>query len=196
MAQANTLLLASASPRRAELLRQIGVSFQVVAHGADESRFAEESPREYVNRIALLKARSVLSAMSEAQRKKSVVLASDTTVVLGEATLGKPQDEADAIAMLLRLSATTHQVMTSVVVADSEVEYTDLSVTDVTFREISETQARSYWHTGEPEGKAGAYAIQGKGAVFAMSINGSYSGVMGLPLYETAALLDNFSLAS
>jgi len=178
------------------LLQQIGVSFQVVEHGADESRSPEESPREYVSRIAQLKARSVLAALSEEQGNDCVVLASDTTVVLDQETLGKPRDEEHAIEMLLKLSGQTHQVMTSVVVADSQCEVADLSISEVSFRVITELEARDYWRSGEPEGKAGAYAIQGKGAIFVQSLNGSYSGVMGLPLFETAALLATFSIAN
>ncbi len=183
------VLLASASPRRAALLTQIAVPFEVVTHDADESRLSDESPRDYVCRIGLLKARSVMARREE---DGLLVLASDTTVVLGDRTLGKPADEEDAVSMLLSLSGRSHEVLTSVVVANRAQERLALSATEVTFTTISEATARRYWASGEPQGKAGAYAIQGKGAQFIERIHGSYSGVMGLPLFETAALLEEF----
>lgn len=188
---AKGILLASASPRRAELLGQIGVPFQVVTHEADETRLADEDPVQYVRRVGLAKARSVLARSENAEQ---LVLASDTTVVLGDRTLGKPVDEEDAVAMLLALSGRSHEVMTSVVVANRMQERLALSRTEVTFATISEAKARRYWASGEPSGKAGAYAIQGRGATFIERIHGSYSSVMGLPLFETAALLEEFGV--
>ena len=196
------LILASASPRRQDLLVQIGVPFDVLAQDIDETPLPDEIPEIYVQRMATEKAAAALTAAPAA-----VVLAADTTVVCDDRVLGKPVDEADAVAMLQLLSDRQHQVLTAVTIADgsrTDGSRTDRSRTDgsrsrqalsrstVKFRAISEGEAKAYWQTGEPRGKAGAYAIQGMGAVFVAGLQGSYSGVMGLPLFETAALLAEF----
>lgn len=166
---------------------QIGVPFEVHAQDIDETPFTGEIPEIYVQRMAAEKAAAALAAFPSA-----VVLAADTTVVCDGLVLGKPADEADAAAMLSRLSGRQHQVFTAVTVADGAQSRQALSCSEVTFRQISATEAARYWRSGEPRGKAGAYAIQGKGAVFVAGLQGSYSGVMGLPLFETAALLTEF----
>ena len=181
------LHLASSSPRRHEILTALGLTF--TAHGVDvdEQPLPAEAPDAMVLRLAELKARS-------AQADSPVVLGADTAVVLGNLVFGKPRDEADALAMLAQLSGRQHQVMTGVaVLADGELQ-TVLSTTDVRFREIRPDEARSYWQSGEPRDKAGAYAIQGLAGAFVESINGSYSGVVGLPAFETAMLLANAGL--
>jgi septum formation protein len=178
--------LASASPRRRELLTQIGVSYQVVAATVDETWHTHEAPELYVLRLALLKARAGRAGISAADPHP--VLGADTAVVLGGEVLGKPRDQAEGIAMLRRLSGNTHHVYTGVALVGAQ-EATRLSVSAVTFRDMSLEECAGYWQTGEPIDKAGAYAIQGRGAIFISRIEGSYSGVMGLPLFETAELL-------
>jgi septum formation protein len=181
------LILASASPRRQDLLVQIGVQFDVRAQDIDETPHPDEAPETYVQRMAAGKAAVALAAFPEA-----VILAADTTVVCDDLVLGKPVDEADAVAMLSRLSGREHQVLTAVCVSDRRQSQQALSRSTVNFRSITSDEARRYWHSGEPRGKAGAYAIQGLGAVFVAGLQGSYSGVMGLPLFETAELLAKF----
>lgn len=186
------LILASASPRRSQLLRQIGVEFLVNAQDIDETPREREAPDDYVQRMADEKAAAALGAPD--RQSTDTVIASDTSVVSGDKILGKPASEDEAVEMLLSLSDREHEVMTAVTVANSERQEHRLSVSRVRFRAIGEAEARSYWRTGEPQGKAGAYAIQGLGAIFVCSIEGSYSGVMGLPLYETAQLLAAFEI--
>ncbi|HEU4531436.1 MAG TPA: Maf family protein [Steroidobacteraceae bacterium] len=181
------LVLASASPRRRELLDQIGVEHRVAPVDLDESRGAGEAPPEYVVRLAREKAEAGWQRLAD--REREVVLAADTAVVLGDDILGKPRDRADGLAMLLQLSGRTHQVLTAVALRDAGGMASQLSESLVTFRPISRDEAEQYWATGEPRDKAGAYAIQGRAAVFIERIEGSYSGVMGLPLFETARLL-------
>ena len=188
------IFLGSASPRRAELLAQIGVAFQVLVADIDETPKPGESAEIYVLRMALEKAKAVL-----AQSEPSVlpVLAADTSVVVDGDILGKPRDQAEAMAMLARLSGRTHQVLTAVALVGSGVEAaraSRLSVNKVRFRVISEAERLAYWQTTEPQDKAGAYAIQGHAAVFIEHLEGSFSGVMGLPLFETAALLAEFGI--
>ena len=177
------LVLASASPRRAELLQQIGLQFMVCAADIDETVQQGETPRDYVLRMAREKAQAIKQHYPEA-----VVLASDTSVVIDGTVLGKPSDEEDAHRMLSLLSGRTHLVLTSVCVL-AEDEQCAVNQTEVLFREVSSSEMASYWASGEPADKAGAYAIQGVGAKFVQRINGSYSGVMGLPLFEVAAML-------
>jgi len=179
------LVLASASPRRRELLGVLGVEFTVAPADIDESVQPGELPQAYVRRMALSKARAVHAVADE-----GVVLGSDTAVVIGDRILGKPADRDDAVAMLSELSGRTHRVMSAVALLDVGGCGEALSMTDVTFRNISVAEAEAYWDTGEPADKAGAYGIQGFGAVFVSEIRGSYSGVVGLPLFETAALLE------
>ncbi|MGH8140506.1 MAG: Maf family protein [Steroidobacteraceae bacterium] len=178
------LCLASVSPRRRELLSQIGVAYTVAAADIDETVLPGEAPRDYVARLAREKAQAVRRS-----GQRLPVLAADTTVVLDGSIYGKPRDQADAVAMLGRLSGRTHEVLTAVALADSHGVRQRLSASAVRFRSLTAAQCAAYWETGEPRGKAGGYAIQGLGAVFIESLSGSYSAVMGLPLFETAGLL-------
>lgn len=176
--------LASISPRRRELLAQIGVPHTVVAAHVDESLLAGESPREYVARLARLKATTVRS------RGESLpVLAADTSVVLDGIVYGKPADRAEGIAMLEALAGRTHEVLTAVALASARGVALRVNSSSVRFRPIERPELEAYWETGEPRDKAGGYAIQGYGAVFVADLSGSYSGVMGLPLNEAAELL-------
>ncbi len=178
------LILASASPRRAELLRQIGLSFDVRPADIDEQPLTSESPGDYVQRLAREKALAV-SHLDPA----AVIIGSDTSVVLDNRILGKPSDEDDAIAMLEQLSDRSHQVMTGVAIA-VEGRCSSLTViVDVGFRSLSRPEIEAYVRTGEPMDKAGSYGIQGLGGIFVESLQGSYSAVVGLPLKETADLL-------
>ncbi|HUN24675.1 MAG TPA: Maf family protein [Steroidobacteraceae bacterium] len=178
------LCLGSASPRRRALLEQIGVAHLVRPAQIDERRLNAEPPRDYVMRVARAKALRV-----RASERDLPVLAADTAVVLGEAVFGKPRDRAEGIAMLEALSGRTHEVLTAVALATASGLTAALSVSAVQLRSTSAAERARYWDTGEPHDKAGAYAIQGRGAVFVESLAGSFSGVMGLPLYETAQLL-------
>ncbi len=180
----SSIILASASPRRQELLNQIGVRYTVCTVDIDESPLANESPLAYVQRLAAKK-----SAACAAKLQTTLpVLAADTAVILGEMIMGKPKDKEDALTMLRLLSGQTHQVYSAISLRGLEHSQA-VSITDVTFKNLSEQEILNYWHSGEPVDKAGAYAIQGKGSVFVVSISGSFSGVVGLPLYETAQLL-------
>jgi len=178
--------LASASPRRRQLLEQLSLRVQVVTAAVDETPKAGEAPRDYVLRVAGLKARAAAAALGT---PRLPVLAADTTVVLAGAILGKPEGRADAIRMLTSLGGRWHQVLSAVALWDRGGLETALSESRVLFRAIAPDEAGAYWGSGEPGDKAGAYGIQGLGAVFVESLEGSYSGVMGLPLFETAALL-------
>ena len=183
------LILASASPRRRELLAQLGVQFEVVVADIDETPVAGEAPEVYVVRMALEKARAVKARLGDAE---ALVLGSDTAVVVDGEILGKPRDRADGLAMLARLSGRVHHVYTAVAsVGPAGREASRLSVSSVIWRDVSEAERVAYWATGEPHDKAGGYAIQGKAAVFVSRLEGSFSGVMGLPLFETAALLES-----
>ena len=177
--------LASASPRRSQLLRQIGVLHDVRPVDLDESRRLRESPRDYVLRLAREKAAAGVALGGDLP-----VLAADTTVAIGEEIFGKPQHETDALRMLAALAGRSHDVLTAVTLACEGRQRTSISETRVTFRAISDAERRCYWTGGEPLDRAGAYAIQGFAAAFIARLEGSYSGVMGLPLFETAALLD------
>jgi septum formation protein len=185
---ARFIYLASGSPRRRELLQQIGVSFQVVGADLDETASPGESPLEYVSRLAQAKATVGWERSRDSSR--APVLAADTAVVLDGRILGKPKGAKDATAMLLELSGRSHDVLTAVALRTTAGIETKVSRSTVTFRSIDPSEARGYWDTAEPSDKAGAYAIQGYAAVFIMDLKGSYSGVMGLPLFETAALLE------
>lgn len=178
------LCLASMSPRRRELLAQIGVPHSVVAAHVDESLLPAEPPADYVARLARLKATTVR------QRGEALpVLAADTTVVLEGSVYGKPADRADGLAMLAALAGRTHQVLTAVALATDRSVALRINCSSVRFRDIERAEMEAYWETGEPRDKAGGYAIQGYGAVFVTALSGSFSGVMGLPLLETAELL-------
>lgn len=180
------IVLASASPRRRELLDQLGVVHEVVPADVDETAAPGEAPGLLVLRLARAKAQAGLQREGGAR----AVLGADTIVVLKGEVFGKPRDRDDAVRMLVALGGCEHQVMTAVAVATPGGGMRDaLSVTGVRMRPISAVEAAMYWDSGEPAGKAGAYAIQGLGAMFIEHIAGSYSGVMGLPLYETARLL-------
>ena len=182
------LILASASPRRRELLTQIGVQFTIAPAHIDESLRAGELPEQYVRRMADEKAQHGLRDSAGA----NLVLGADTAVVLGTQILGKPRDAAHAQQMLMTLSGKTHQVMSAVAITDGKRTEQRLSVSHVTMRTIDTAEANAYWETGEPADKAGAYAIQGYGATFVRELHGSYTGVVGLPLYDTAELLASF----
>jgi septum formation protein len=185
-AHATTVLcLASASPRRRELLAQIRVAHEVAPADVDERRLPDEPPRDYVMRVAREKASRVRAQRPPTQP----VLAADTAVVLGDAVFGKPRDRAHALEMLMALSGREHEVLTAVALATGAGLSSALSVSRVRLRTLTAAECDAYWRTGEPRDKAGAYAIQGVGAVFVESLQGSFSGVMGLPLYETARLL-------
>ena len=179
------LRLASASPRRRQLLDLIGVPHVVTPADIDETPGPAERPDRYVLRLARSKADAVWTSGRDLP-----VLGADTTVVIDDEILGKPESEADAVAMLGKLSGRTHQVHTGIALrAPDGREFVSLSTTEVRFSFLTPEQMRAYWASGEPQGKAGAYAIQGLGAVFVSGITGSYTGVMGLPLYETAEML-------
>lgn len=185
------IVLGSASPRRADLLRQMGLSFDVVAGDVEERRLANETPVVYCERIALAKARHVANRC-----RARLIIAADTVVVLRDEILGKPNDEASAREMLSRLSGHTHRVVTGVSVLErSSGDYELFSViSHVTFRVVQPEEIDRYVRTGEPMDKAGAYGIQERGAVFVRFISGSYSNIMGLPLYETARALTRFGV--
>ena len=178
------ITLASVSPRRRELLNQIGVPHVVVGAHIDESVLPGESAHDYVQRMARTKALAVWN-----QHQELPVLAADTTVVLDGVILGKPEHRDDAVHMLTRLSGRTHEVLTAVALATHSGPTLRVSVSSVRFRVLGAEECAAYWETGEPRDKAGAYAIQGLAAVFVESLQGSYSGVMGLPLFETMELL-------
>lgn len=181
------ILLASASPRRSALLTQIGVEHLVSPVGIDERIQPGEVPAQYVRRLAIAKAEALWSRLREQDRRP--VLGSDTSVALGNEILGKPADRADGLQMLQRLSARTHQVYTAVALRHAAGCESRLSVSDVTFRVLSRVEMEAYWRSGEPADKAGGYAIQGQAALFIERMAGSYSGIVGLPLFETAELL-------
>ncbi len=183
------LCLASVSPRRQELLAQIGVPHTVVGAHIDEAALPDEGPRDYVMRMAREKALAVRGQIEHKGGKLLPVLAADTTVVLDEVIFGKPKGKADGLAMLGKLSGRSHDVLTAVALSVGEGVSVTISTSQVRFRPLSPEECAAYWETGEPHDKAGGYAIQGRGAVFIEWLSGSYSGVMGLPLYETAELL-------
>jgi len=184
VSDAPVLRLASASPRRRELLAQIGVPHSVTPAHIDEQWRSGEAPREHALRLARDKARAVWEGGGALP-----VLAADTVVALDGCIYGKPHDRAQALATLAALSGRAHTVLTAVALHSARGLSTCLSESRVTFRVLESAECEAYWETGEPRDKAGAYAIQGLGAVFVASVSGSYSGVVGLPLSETAALL-------
>ena len=186
------LYLASRSPRRSELLARLGVDFGVLEVQVHESRSPGEPPADYVRRVAREKAGAGLLAVVGVP--DAVVLGSDTEVVLGDEVFGKPRDAADAAGMLRRLSGRTHQVLSSVWLVARDREVQAMSVSDVTFADLDDAHIDAYVATGECDGKAGAYAIQGIAEAFVSRLSGSHSGVMGLPLHETATLLAQFGM--
>ncbi len=186
------LFLASGSPRRRELLAQLGIAFETLVTDIDESISAHEAADDYVCRMARDKARA---ALEELAGHRAPVLGADAAVIIDRGVRGKPADRQAAEDMLRRLSGRNHDVLTAVVIGDEKRQVIALSRTVVTFRTLDKAEIDGYWATGEPRDKAGAYGIQGRGAVFVEHIAGSYSGVVGLPLYETAELLRSFGYA-
>jgi septum formation protein len=183
------LYLASASPRRQELLRQVGIPFETLPSGIEETRQPGESPLEYVRRVAADKARQVYRQVVEQRLPRYPVLGADTEVVMEGDILGKPRDRAHATAMLRRLSGNSHTVLTAISVVTVAGEFDAVSKSRVTFAAIPEAALYDYVQTGEADDKAGAYAIQGRAALFIARLEGSFSGVMGLPLYELSETL-------
>jgi septum formation protein len=189
------LHLASGSPRRRELLTQIGVTFTTLSADIDETPLNDETPTAYVERLARGKADAgLLFLANDPAYTSACVLGADTAVVLDGKILGKPVDQADALAMLAALSNREHEVLTAIAVVDQQRCETRTVSSRVKFRSISAEEARAYWASGEPQDKAGSYAIQGLAAVFVESLNGSYSAVVGLPLCETAEILQRFGI--
>ena len=187
------LYLASASPRRRELLTLIGLRFERLAIDVDETPLAGEAPAAYVRRLALAKARAGWAALGP--RPVRPVLGADTTVVVDGAILGKPVDRDDGLNMLARLSGREHEVLSAVALALHGREDVAVQHSRVRFRPLSAAERAAYWATGEPADKAGAYGIQGLGAAFVSELHGSHSGVMGLPLFETVGLLQRFGVS-
>ncbi|WP_432731679.1 Maf family protein [Variovorax sp. W6] len=189
------IYLASQSPRRAQLLGQLGVRHELLLADADEDAesleavLPNEAPATYVQRVTGLKLDAAVARMRKRGLADAPVLCADTTVALGRTILGKPEDEKDAARMLRVLSGTTHRVLTAVALHHRGRSHAALSVSRVRFADITKSQIARYAESGEPLGKAGAYAIQGAAAAFVEHISGSYSGIMGLPMFETAGLL-------
>lgn len=194
MTAAVQLYLASQSPRRRELLRQIGVRFRVLAPYVDEAPLPRETPESYVARVARAKAEAAWARLSARRMQPHPVLAADTAVILGRRILGKPATKVAAEDMLRALSGRSHQVLTTIAIAHENRMKLATSVSKVKFRRLSELEITRYVASGEPQDKAGSYAIQGLAASFIVRLEGSYSGVMGLPLYETARLLKFFGI--
>jgi len=179
--------LASGSPRRSELLAQIGIEFDKLTIDVDESRLIDEMPLDYVQRIAQVKAKAGWAALGENELRP--VIGADTSVIIGQDILGKPKNKAEAKTMLKRLSNNQHEVLTAVSLIYGEQVLTRVSYNKVTFAPLTEAELDWYITTGEGEDKAGSYAVQGLAALFIKKIEGSYSGIMGLPLRETMELL-------
>ena len=188
----NSLYLASSSPRRRELLTQIGVPFTVVSAAIDETPLTNESAVAYVERLARSKSAAGFAALEDTAG--ACVLGADTAVIVNGKILGKPVDQADALAMLMALAGREHEVLTAIALTDGQRCDVVCVGSRVRFRGISVVEATTYWHSGEPQDKAGGYAIQGLGSVFVAGLNGSYSAVVGLPVCETAQLLDQFGI--
>jgi len=188
------LYLASASPRRKDLLDQLGLACTVLPQDIDESRLPSELPADYVMRLARQKAEAALQSVDTIVG--ACCLGSDTTVVCDNEIFEKPVDARDARRMLAALSGTTHQVLTAVALASTSGTKVLLSTSDVTFRSLTSAEIDAYWRTGEPADKAGAYGIQGLAAMFVTHISGSYSGIMGLPVAETIALLNGAGITT
>lgn len=180
-------ILASASPRRRELLEQMGCQFEVITADIDESVLDNEQPSDYVTRLAAAKARTVFKQCQN--QVNSAVLAADTIVCLDDIVFGKPENQQHAIDSWQTLSGKTHQVITAISLITESFQNTEMVATDVEFVDIDQQQMRRYWQTGEPNDKAGGYAIQGLASAWVKQIHGSYSNVVGLPLRETNQLL-------
>ena len=200
MAASEFVYLASQSPRRRQLLDQLGLHYEMLLADAVEDAealeqiHAGEAPATYVARVTALKLGAALLRRKRRGLPAAPVLCADTTVAIGRQILGKPADAAEARAMLSLLSGRTHRVLTAVAVGTSAARSQVLSVSRVSFAPMSARQISDYAASGEPLGKAGAYAVQGRGATFISHISGSYSGIMGLPLFETAQLLRSFKV--
>jgi septum formation protein len=193
-AQQPLLYLASASPRRQELLAQVSLPFALLPQKIDEAVHTNEAPQDYVLRMAREKAQA---ALQDPECTLAIpVLAADTTVVCHDSILGKPADMNEAVQMLTQLSGRRHQVMTAIAIATRQKIQLKLATTEVHFRTMSPAEMTAYWQTGECHDKAGAYAIQGKGAMFISRIEGSYSNVVGLPLFETMQLLASVGISA
>ena len=191
------LYLASSSPRRRELLAQIGIKVAVLKQSVSEQYLSPESPAQYVQRLALQKAQAGLRTLRDGRLRP--VLGADTAVVVDGVILGKPENKAAALTMLAQLSGRSHRVLSALAVVGKDIlgqdrEEVRLSESQVSFRDIEEAERLAYWHTGEPQDKAGAYGIQGLAALFIDRIEGSYSGVMGLPLFEAGEALRPFGI--
>ena len=194
------IYLASQSPRRRQLLDQIEVGYKIIDSDVDEKYQVDESATQYVARLALDKARQ---GWLNSKQTDLPVLGADTCIVQGDSVMGKPRDEAHALQMLEDLSGRQHDVLTAIALVGKPMQnsgngpYTEkvkISCSKVSFRAITKQERQWYWNTGEPAGKAGAYAIQGLGAIFISKIEGSYSGIMGLPLFEVSELLSEFGI--
>jgi len=196
----NFVYLASQSPRRRQLLEQLGVAYELLLPDAEddaeslEAVLPGEAPLRYVQRVTQLKLDAALTRLKRRTLVAAPVLCSDTTVALGRMILGKPVDSADAARMLTTLSGQTHRVLTAVALGTDHQRQLALSVSKVTFTAMSVEQIQCYAESDEPLGKAGAYAVQGRAAAYISHISGSYSGIMGLPMFETAGLLRGFGL--
>jgi len=194
------IYLASQSPRRRQLLEQLGVAYQLLLPDADEDAEAleqtrpNEAPAAYVQRVTQLKLDAALQRLARRGLPAAPVLCSDTTVALGRVILGKPADPAEAASMLAQLAGRTHRVLTAVAVGLGAQRAQVLSRSQVRFAALDAAAIQMYVDTGEPTGKAGAYGVQGRAAAFIAHISGSYSGIMGLPLFETAQLLRRFQV--
>ena len=189
-----SLILASQSPRRQELLSQLGYLFTCVPANINEDLVKNESAVHYVKRLAEEKSLAIINGLDDNKIKTTIVLGSDTSVVFNNIILGKPENEADCIAHLQLLSGNTHQVLTSISAICNHKIITKVVTTDVTFKTLTIENIKQYWNTGEPQDKAGSYGIQGIGGQFVTHLAGSYSAVVGLPLYETSQLLAEFGL--
>lgn len=189
-----TVILASASPRRTALLNQLGIAHSVAPVDIDESRLADETPLAQVARLAREKAQA--SAAKVGLTASTVILASDTLISFNGESVGKPIDRNDAHRILSMLSGNTHEVHTSICVMSTQGQKTQVITTQVEFASLTPAQIDAYWDTGEPTDKAGSYAIQGIGGQFVVAIKGSASAVVGLPLFETRELLNEFGVTS
>ena len=186
------IILASTSPRRRQLLSQLGLEFTVAVQDIDEIQHPGEVPIDFVRRMAIEKVQAAQAELTN--EATSLVIGGDTVVVFKGSVLGQPEDKEDGLRMLRLLSGKAHSVLTAVVVATLDKKRVSVSESKVKICRISEQEAEAYWQSREPVDKAGAYGIQGLGAVFVKTLHGSYSGVMGLPLYETAKLLSEFGI--
>jgi len=193
-----SVVLASASPRRTALLKQMNIAHTIQPADIDESPREDETPMALVSRLASEKAQAVKAQLEskQAMTSETVILASDTLIAFDGQSVGKPQDKAESKRILKMLSGKTHQVLTSICALSEVQEQTQVITTSVTFAALTDAQIDAYWETGEPADKAGSYAIQGIGGEFVVSINGSASAVIGLPLYETRQLLNEFGVVS